>query len=305
MRRALALTTSTRRRAAAAVAALSLAAGGVLAAGLAAPARPSASPARPVLAADSIPAGLTRVTGFGPNPGGLQMYAYVPATARAGAPLVVALHGCAQDAAGYYRGSGWPKYADQWGFDLLFPQQSLAGNAAGCFDWWTPSDDRRGGGEAESIMEMIRYMRATHPISGGRTYITGVSAGGAMAADLLADYPDVFAGGAVDSGPPAQCATTVAAALGCALGTVRNSPAQWGALARAADPGYTGPYPKVAIWQGTADPVVNVANAADGMEQWTNLWGIGQIPSGTQALTGGTAETSYDGPGGTPWSRPT
>jgi poly(3-hydroxybutyrate) depolymerase len=56
----------------------------------------------------------------------------------------------------------------------------------------------------------------------------------------------------------------------------------------------------VAIWQGTADPVVNVANAADGMEQWTNLWGIGQIPSGTQALTGSTAETSYDGPGGTP-----
>jgi poly(3-hydroxybutyrate) depolymerase len=47
------------------------------------------------------------------------------------------------------------------------------------------SDDRRGGGEAESIMEMIRYMRATHPISGGRIYITGVSAGGAMAADLV------------------------------------------------------------------------------------------------------------------------
>jgi poly(hydroxyalkanoate) depolymerase family esterase len=167
------------------------------------------------------------------------------------------------------------------------------------------SDDRRGGGEAESIMEMIRYMRATHPISGGRIYITGVSAGGAMAADLLADYPDVFVGGAVDSGPPAQCATTVAAALGCALGTVRNSPAQWGALARAADPGYTGPYPKVAIWQGTADPVVNVANAADGMEQWTNLWGIGQIPRVRRPSPAAPPKRATTVPAALPWSRPT
>lgn len=299
MSRGTPLRTPVRRRwTVAAGLALSLAVTAVLAARSAPAAGPPAI--RSALSAAVATAGLTQVPRFGSNPGGLQMYAYVPATARASAPLVVALHGCTQNAAGYYQGPGWPKYADQWGFDLVFPQQTPAGNAAGCFDWWTPSDDRRGAGEAESIMQMIQYMQATHSISRSRIYITGASAGGAMTADLLADYPDVFAGGAVDSGPPAQCATTIIAALSCGLGTARHTPAQWGALARGADPGYTGPYPKVAIWQGTADPVVNVANATDGMQQWTNLWGISQTPSSTHSLTGGTTETSYDGPGGTP-----
>ena len=35
-------------------------------------------------------------------------------------------------------------------------------------------------------------------------------------------------------------------------------------------------------------------------DQWTNLWGISQTASSTRSLTGGTTESSYDGPGGTP-----
>ena len=42
--------------------------------------------------------GLTQVTGFGSNPGNLGMYAYLPTGLPAGAPLVVALHGCTQSA---------------------------------------------------------------------------------------------------------------------------------------------------------------------------------------------------------------
>lgn len=283
-----------RRRIPAATAALVLAVTTVLAA-CAAPPRPAAR-----LAAATAPAGLTQVTGFGSNPGGLQMFQYVPATARPDAPLVVALHGCTQNAAGFYADSGWPKYADAWGFDLLFPQQTLLNNPAACFDWWTPSDDSRGSGEAESVRQMIQYMQARYSINRSRSYVTGVSAGGGMAADLLADYPDVFAGGAIDSGPPAQCAASVLAALGCGLGTLSHTPAQWAALARAADPGYTGPYPRLAVWQGTADPVVNVTNATNAMEQWTSLWGISQTPSATRTLPGGTTERSYGSPGEPP-----
>jgi poly(hydroxyalkanoate) depolymerase family esterase len=275
------------RVAAVAAAALILAAGAVLA-------------TRSVPSAAAATATLTQVSNFGSNPGALQMYEYVPSTAQASAPLVVALHGCTQNATDYYSNSGWKQYADQWGFDIAFPQQTSSNNSSNCFDWWTPSDDSRGQGEAESIMQMIQYMESTYSINSSRIYITGLSAGGGMTSDMLADYPDVFAGGAIDSGLPAQCATSYAATTSCQQGTVSNTPAQWGALARNSDPGYSGPYPKVAIWQGTADYTVNKANATDEMDQWTNLWGISQTPSSTQSLTGGTTESSYNGPGGTP-----
>ena len=50
---------------------------------------------------------LTAVTGFGSNPGALTMYKYVPAGSPANAPLVVALHGCAQNASNYDAETGW------------------------------------------------------------------------------------------------------------------------------------------------------------------------------------------------------
>src|SRR4030081_190541 len=64
----------------------------------------------------------TQVTGFGSNPCNLAMYSYVPSGLPSGAPLVVALHGCTQNASDYYSHSGWPKYADQWRFAMVFPQ---------------------------------------------------------------------------------------------------------------------------------------------------------------------------------------
>ncbi len=41
---------------------------------------------------------LTQVTGFGSNPGNLRMYEYLPSGLPAGAPLVVAMHGCTESA---------------------------------------------------------------------------------------------------------------------------------------------------------------------------------------------------------------
>ena len=72
-----------------------------------------------VIAAPAQAANLTPVTGFGSNPGNLSMYSYRPDGLPAGRPLVVLLHGCTQDATGYFTNSGWRKFADQWGFQLL------------------------------------------------------------------------------------------------------------------------------------------------------------------------------------------
>ncbi|MFE5239978.1 MULTISPECIES: extracellular catalytic domain type 1 short-chain-length polyhydroxyalkanoate depolymerase [unclassified Streptomyces] len=253
-----------------------------------------AAPAAPAAA------GLVQVTGFGSNPGNLQMFAYTPDTVAAGAPLVVALHGCTQTASAYYSGSGWPKYADLWGFDVVFPQTTSANNALSCFGWFDRNESTRGQGEAASIVQMVEYAKQTYGSDGRRVYVTGLSAGGGMTADLLAAYPDVFAGGSVASGLPAQCATSQAAASGCQTGPQKLTPAQWGDKVRASHPGWTGPWPRVAIWQGTSDYTVYPANATALRDQWTDVWGIGQTPSGTESLPGSTTRSVYADASGKP-----
>ncbi|WP_158791463.1 alpha/beta hydrolase family esterase, partial [Streptomyces sp. NRRL WC-3549] len=151
--------------------------------------------------------GLTPVTGFGSNPGNLSMYTYVPAGLPAHAPVVVALHGCTQTAGDYYANSGWAQLADAYGFALVFPQTSSANNALSCFTWFDPADSTRGRGEAASVAQMVTKARSQYGSDADRVYVTGLSAGGGMAANLLAAYPDVFAGGSIASGLPAQCAT--------------------------------------------------------------------------------------------------
>ncbi|MGW2592758.1 extracellular catalytic domain type 1 short-chain-length polyhydroxyalkanoate depolymerase [Streptomyces sp. NPDC001515] len=244
--------------------------------------------------------GLQQVTGFGTNPGNLQMYAYTPAGLPANAPLVVALHGCAQSADAYYSHSGWRELADAWGFAVVFPQTTSANNALSCFGWFDPAESTRGRGEAASVVQMVGHAEQTYGSDARRVYVTGLSAGGGMAADLLAAYPDVFAGGSVASGLPAQCATSQAAASGCQTGPQKLSPAQWGDKVRASYPGYSGPWPRVAIWQGTSDYTVYPANATALRDQWTDVWGIGQTPSSTDTLPGGTTRTEYDDASGRP-----
>ena len=136
-----------------------------------------AGPTAPTAAAPAA-AGLQQVTGFGSNPGNLQMFAYTPDGLAAGAPLVIALHGCTQSANAYYTNSGWPQYADAWGFDVVFPQTTSANQPLSCFSWFDPAEDTRGRGEAASIVQMVEYAKQTYGSDAGRVYVTGLSAGG-------------------------------------------------------------------------------------------------------------------------------
>ncbi|ROQ26642.1 poly(hydroxyalkanoate) depolymerase family esterase [Streptomyces sp. PanSC19] len=276
------LVAGIRRRLTAAAGALALA-GGLVALG------PQASAA-----------GLTQVSGFGSNPGNLSMYAYVPDALPAGAPLVVALHGCTQSASDYYAHSGWPTFADRYGFALVLPQTSSANNANSCFNWFEPGDSARGQGEALSIRQMVDKAVAQYGSDTRRVYITGLSAGAGMTANMLAAYPDVFAGGSIASGLPAFCANSVSTAYTCMYSPPDRSPAQWGALVRSAAPAGTASWPRVAIWQGTADTTVRPANATELRDQWTDVWGIGQTPSRTRSLSGGTTLSEYDDASGRP-----
>ncbi|PJN23028.1 PHB depolymerase family esterase [Kitasatospora sp. CB02891] len=245
-------------------------------------------------------AGLGQVTGFGSNPGNLAMYSYVPSGLATGKPLVVALHGCVQSATDYYNNSGWAQLADRWGFAVVFPQTGATNNALSCFSWFDSSKDTRGRGEALSVKQMVDKAVALYGSDPSRVYVTGLSAGAGMAADLLADYPDVFAGGSIASGLPAQCATAQSAAAGCQNSDQNLTPAQWGDKVRASNPGWTGPWPRVAIWHGSSDTTVAPVNATELRDQWTNVWGIPQTASSTRSLPGSTTLSVYNDSAGRP-----
>ena len=102
---------------------------------------------------------------------------------------------------------------------------------------------------------------STYGADRARVYVTGLSAGGAMTSVMLAAYPDVFAGGSVVAGLPYGCATDVAPAFTCMNPGVDRTPGAVGAGGPRRDPGYGGPWPRVAIWHGTSDTTVAPMNA--------------------------------------------
>lgn len=228
---------------------------------------------------------LTEVTGFGSNPGNLRMFKYVPPGLPANAPLVVALHGCAQSASSYDAETGWELLAQRWQFALVLPQQQSGNNSSSCFNWFEVGDTARGQGEALSIKQMVDRMRSDHASAANRVYVTGLSAGGAMASTMLATYPDVFAGGAIVAGIPHRCATSQSAAFSCMNPGSDLTPAQWGDKVRAAST-HTGPWPIVSIWHGDADYTVRPANQTESLQQWTNVHGIDQTPEVQDSVAG-------------------
>jgi poly(hydroxyalkanoate) depolymerase family esterase len=222
------------------------------------------------LAAPASASALRPVTGFGSNPGALQMFEYVPDGLPSGRPVVVALHGCTQDASGYGQGSGWIQLADRWKFTLVLPQQVSANNLSKCFNWFQAADTARGSGEAESIAQMTRRAVADTGADPRRVYVSGLSAGGGMTSVMLAAYPELFGAGGIVAGLPFGCATTVLDAYSCMNPGKDLTPKQWGDKVRAAS-SYAGARPAVSIWQGTADFTVAPANARELAEQWTNV----------------------------------
>ncbi|MFI2367924.1 PHB depolymerase family esterase [Streptomyces sp. NPDC018833] len=241
---------------------------------------------------------LERVTAFGSNPGNLAMYVHRPASLPAAPPVVVALHGCTQSAQVYADNSGLADFAARHGFLLVLAQTTASNNASSCFNWFQAADNRRGQGEAASVRQMVAHAESAYGADPSRTFVTGLSAGGAMTAVMLAAYPDAFEAGAVIAGIPYDCTKDMGPFPCMSPGTDRT-PAVWAQRVRDAYPSYTGPWPRVAIWHGDSDTTVAPMNAGELRDQWTAVHGLGQAPDRTGTIgANGTRREQYLGTGG-------
>jgi poly(hydroxyalkanoate) depolymerase family esterase len=221
---------------------------------------------------------LREQTGFGANPGNLRMFVYAPENLPPNAPLVIALHGCTQSAADYDDGTGWSSLADSLGFAVVYPQQQPTNNPKNCFSWFLPDDIARGRGEARSIRQMVEHAIATFAADRRKVFVTGLSAGGAMASVMLATYPEVFAGGAIIAGLPYGCASNVQQAFEAMFSEQGHAAQALGDRVRAASR-HRGPWPKISVWHGTCDPIVKPSNGENIIRQWTNVHGLSERAS--------------------------
>jgi feruloyl esterase len=262
--------------------------------GLLAAARKNAALARRAPA--RRPPRLRELTGFGANSGNLRMFAYAPKDLRPKAPLVIALHGCTQTSAEYDHGTGWSSLADSLGFAVVYPQQQPTNNPKNCFSWFLPGDIARGHGEALSISEMVEHAIATFAADRRKVFVTGLSAGGAMASVMLATYPEVFAGGAIVAGLPFGCASNVQQAFEAMFTEQGHAAQALGDRVRAASR-HRGPWPKISVWHGTGDPIVKPSNGEAIIRQWTNVHGLSESPSHQEIIGRGTRRVWSDANG--------
>ena len=156
-----------------------------------------------------------RVDGDFLNEHGSRHYAvWLPARFTEGMPLVVVLHGCLQDAADIARASRFDDRADDAGFLVLYPEQPDDINPTRCWRWFAPEHQARGAGEPALIAALARRVAEDYRADPRRIYIAGMGAGGAMAINTIASYPDVFAAAAIHSALPYRSAATPMQAYG-------------------------------------------------------------------------------------------
>jgi len=183
-------------------------------------------------------------------------------------PLVVMLHGCTQDPDDFAAGTQMNELAQAQGFFVLYPAQAARSNSHKCWNWFSPGDQRRGAGEPALLAGMVRHVMQTHPVDADRVYVAGLSAGGAMAAILASEYPDLFAAAGIHSGVATGAAHDVASAFSVMKNGPTAAPAwpspgatSWPAAGRdaKADAPSRASAP-VIVFHGDADPTVAAPN---------------------------------------------
>lgn len=185
--------------------------------------------------------------------GSRQYRLYVPAGAAGEPlPLIVMLHGCTQDADDFAAGTQMNALAESHRCLVAYPVQPRRANPSKCWNWFKPDDQHRERGEPSLIAGITREIIAAHNVDSARVYVAGMSAGGAMAAIMIAEYPELYAAAGIHSGLAARSAQDVPSALAAMKGGKRS---------KAQRASTDAPQRPVIVFHGDADATVHISNA--------------------------------------------
>jgi poly(hydroxyalkanoate) depolymerase family esterase len=196
---------------------------------------------------------------------------YLPAavSSRDGLPLLVMLHGCQQDALVFAEGTRMNQLAERHDFIVLYPEQSRRANPYGCWNWFQPVE-LLGGGESAAIARIVRRVMKRYRVDPTRVYVTGMSAGGAMACVLANRYGTLFAACAVHSGLRYRAASSPGAAVAAMRSGSPNSALEASRHSMLASQPSAAFVPTLVI-HGDRDETVNPVNADQIIEQTRTL----------------------------------
>ncbi|RMZ70795.1 phb depolymerase family esterase [Pyrenophora seminiperda CCB06] len=177
--------------------------------------------------------------------------------------------------------SGAYKYnslADQKGFINIFPSTKKDNN---CWEVNTAKGlSRDAGGDNQGLANMVKYAIKKYNADPTKIFVTGASSGCMMTNVMMATYPDLFAAATCYSGVAAGCvagspgASPTTSDGKCANGLVIKTQAQWDAQVKAMYPGYSGSYPRLMTYHGTADTLVRPVNLGEQLKEWSGLMGV-------------------------------
>lgn len=139
---------------------------------------------------------------------------YLPASkAQRPMGLILMLHGCTQTPDDFATGTHMNALAEKHGLAIAYPAQTGGHNAAACWNWFKPGDQRRGAGEPAILASLARKLMKELDLGRDDVFVAGLSAGGAMAVILADVYPDVFSAAGVHSGLARGTARDVISAM--------------------------------------------------------------------------------------------
>lgn len=187
--------------------------------------------------------------------------------------------------------------SEQKGFITIFPSTKKDNN---CWEVNTAKGlSHEKGGDNQGLNNMIQYTIKKYSADPAKVFVTGSSSGCMMTNVMMATYPEVFSAATCYSGVAAGCvagspgASPSTADPRCANGQVIKTQQEWVSQVKAMYPGYTGSYPRMMTYHGTADTLVKIPNLGEQLKEWSGLLGVSYTRNVTNTPQNGYTQMIY------------